>query len=622
MKYGIVASIGLLAFALAAQAMVTVTGFALLNGQQYHDGIHVIFEAVSPSAETDSVPTNSGGEYIGYLEPGVYNVIFRYAGFAAYRNPNVILLFDTVLDTVTLYPGLSGALSGTLNAGTYQVTDSIWVDSLQSLTIQAGTKLLFEPRVKFVVRGTLNAMGTETDSIVFTSRYAPRDSMWAGIRLRGAGSIGILAYCVVEKSHIIDEEGNYATGGGLLCDQGHLDLAHCWLQHNVALNMFGYGGGISFNHATGTLTECMISDNRSALFGGGIYSKWSTVTLTGCTIICDSAVYGGGLYCDGGNVQVSNSVISHNKMASQGCGIYCADSTILEIENCSISDNEGDMSGSGFYSTDSSPVLNDCIIARNIGEAGVQCDGGAPVFNRCTITGSHGWESSYSVDNVYLNRTTATLNSCIITYARGGAGVRFIQSENSRIIYSDIFGNGGGQFAEINDGPAAIGIIALTNANGDSCDTYYNVYRDPMFADTVNGNYHLMAGSPCIDAGDPALPHDADGTVADIGAYTFAQDVSVGSDFIVHPSSLILYQNYPNPFNAETRIAFDLPQAGKAAIDLFDITGRKIRTLVDGNLNAGRHEIAVDGSNLASGMYFCRMQAGSRTMTVKMMLLK
>jgi len=72
--------------------------------------------------------------------------------------------------------------------------------------------------------------------------------------------------------------------------------------------------------------------------------------------------------------------------------------------------------------------------------------------------------------------------------------------------------------------PAAFGIIITVNANGDPCDTYMNLFMDPLFVDPGNFNYHLTENSPCIDAGDPdPVYYDPDGTVADIGAFYFDQ---------------------------------------------------------------------------------------------------
>jgi hypothetical protein len=192
------------------------------------------------------------------------------------------------------------------------------------------------------------------------------------------------------------------------------------------------------------------------------------------------------------------------------------------------------------------------------------------------------------------------------------------------IEYCDVYGNPAGQITFLNDdplnGPAGIGIVALTNANGDSCDTYYNIFLDPQFVDTAAGDYHLAAGSPCIDAGDPALDLDPDGTIADMGAFYYHQLASHESRTAVRHYRLA--QNYPNPFNAQTRIEFELSQAGEARLDVFDITGRYVETLARGPLSAGSHEVVFDARDLPSGIYFARLSAGDFMETRRMLLVR
>ncbi|HUU26294.1 MAG TPA: FlgD immunoglobulin-like domain containing protein, partial [archaeon] len=95
------------------------------------------------------------------------------------------------------------------------------------------------------------------------------------------------------------------------------------------------------------------------------------------------------------------------------------------------------------------------------------------------------------------------------------------------------------------------------------------------------------------------------------------------------PGSFSLSQNYPNPFNPATTIAFDMPSggSGQVKIEIYDLRGRLVRTLVDGVREPGRHEIFWDGTDSdgrtsASGVYIYRMQAGSFSTTRKMVLLK
>ncbi len=83
-----------------------------------------------------------------------------------------------------------------------------------------------------------------------------------------------------------------------------------------------------------------------------------------------------------------------------------------------------------------------------------------------------------------------------------------------------------------------------------------------------------------------------------------------------------LEQNYPNPFNPATNIAFRLPVTSHVTLEVFDLTGRRIATLVDGSRHAGSHTVTWDASELASGVYLYRLQAGDYRQTRSMMLMK
>lgn len=93
------------------------------------------------------------------------------------------------------------------------------------------------------------------------------------------------------------------------------------------------------------------------------------------------------------------------------------------------------------------------------------------------------------------------------------------------------------------------------------------------------------------------------------------------------PTDYALEQNYPNPFNPATVIAFSLKEQGEIALDVFDILGRRVVTLGSGSWEAGNHQVvwdgrSEDGSQVASGMYFYRLQTLRFTQTRKMLLLK
>jgi len=88
------------------------------------------------------------------------------------------------------------------------------------------------------------------------------------------------------------------------------------------------------------------------------------------------------------------------------------------------------------------------------------------------------------------------------------------------------------------------------------------------------------------------------------------------------PERFALLQSYPNPFNPSTIIAYDLSKTGHISLRVFDLLGREVAVLKDGMMEAGSHRVTFDGSNLASGIYFARLDAGEFVQTKKLMLLK
>jgi streptogramin lyase len=88
------------------------------------------------------------------------------------------------------------------------------------------------------------------------------------------------------------------------------------------------------------------------------------------------------------------------------------------------------------------------------------------------------------------------------------------------------------------------------------------------------------------------------------------------------PAPLLIRGVYPNPFNPSTTITFTLPQAGHASLTVYDVIGRKVADLTHGFRPAGRHTIAWNAKECASGVYFAVLKMGKKTETRKMLLVR
>jgi hypothetical protein len=103
--------------------------------------------------------------------------------------------------------------------------------------------------------------------------------------------------------------------------------------------------------------------------------------------------------------------------------------------------------------------------------------------------------------------------------------------------------------------------------------------------------------------------------------YRFGTYLATDERNAMLPSSLAL-SCYPNPFNPSTTISFALEHETNIRLNIFDLTGRRVRTLAEGRWNAGMHEVRFDGAALPSGLYFARLQAGGLAKTQKLVMLK
>jgi hypothetical protein len=287
--------------------------------------------------------------------------------------------------------------------------------------------------------------------------------------------------------------------------------------------------------------------------------------------------YGGAIYCyDTAAPTITYNIIRNNYATSAGGAIFVHTGAATVSHNLIIDNSSGFIGGALYVSSSSAEITNNTICGNSTEEGG----GGLYL----------GYGTPRLCNNIFWGNSS-TINEQEIECG----------SAELEMTYSVVQG-----------GWPGLG----------------NIDSDPMFVDPDNYDFNLLEGSPCINAGDPNMPTDPDGTVSDIGAFYYPLPVGADDDASGNlPSHYSLIQNYPNPFNPVTIIQYSLPKRSHVTIEVYNLLGQKVRILIDGEESAGTYTVTWDGTSLSgesvsTGIYFYRFQAGDYVETKKMLLLK
>jgi hypothetical protein len=173
--------------------------------------------------------------------------------------------------------------------------------------------------------------------------------------------------------------------------------------------------------------------------------------------------------------------------------------------------------------------------------------------------------------------------------------------------------------------PAGIPVTVVGGNTFYDSSTVLTVSSTP-FSLQYNGktyyfNRWMGAGIGAYTGNNPSFQVTLNNPINQIAFYdTINTSITkLGSEI---PSKYDLYQNYPNPFNPTTNIKFDIMRNGLVKLEVYDITGRVINTLVNSKLEAGKYEFSMNASYLPSGVYFYKLETENYSMTRRMILIK
>ncbi len=440
------------------------------------------------------------------------------------------------------------------------------------------------------------------------------------------------------------EDPGYSKGGGIYC-----------CSSNSVVNITG-------NNISGNSAQC--DGHYSYGYGGGIYlgdcyvATVADNTIRGNSVSAAAAAHGGGIYCYGysgsyfpaiiGNTIIGNIAHGTERFSHpQAGGIYCNDYASPSIIYNNITGNSAYASGSyggftgGIHCNDHScPIINynnlvnHCkyeislwdVLGNNNVDATNNWWGTTDVATIQARIYDHrdNWDLAYVLYEPFLTSPAIgepdSVYSVVLksdeTYTTDLTTDLWIGAT----MYIQLEGKDGG-CASIDHTTVTV-TSSLTDTTGivvtlTETDTTSGIFRGTALIDS------LSVEGVSIGAGvgeTITITSDVDSTkLTTVGVV----EVGINGGHIIRtPQAFSLSQNYPNPFNPTTQIEYALPRDARVRLEIYNLLGQKVATLVDEYQRAGYRSVRWDARGLASGVYLYRLQAGDFTAVKKLVVIK
>jgi|GEM_PF-3583325 len=558
------------------------------------------------------------------------------------------------------YPDNSGGynVTGTIqSAGTYVTqditTNTNWTVSgnpyfiEQNITVSNGATLTIDPGVivklkefALVVYGQLMAIGTANDSITFTSgQESPQPNDWDRILIQGAGSNNSeFKYCKIQYARV-----------GISFENTESKISHSLIErcHRTGIGVGGGSSLIKSNTIRYVVNEGLgLGSGSPTIIENKVYNcTTGIITDYANSYIADNLIYGNSQYgIDNRNADDAGAVAIIVNNTIDGNGIIGIGPFGANI-NC---DN-------------SSPIIKNNIITNstnNIGSgygAGIRAtSGGAPIILCNDVWNNAGGnytvyingqcspgQGDISANPLFVDRNNAdyhieSFSPCIRAATPIGAPITDIEGIQ-RGNPPDM-----GAYENIADGdqslPVELSVFDAKFTNGSviiswTTESEFANLGFELFVREPEQNIFALLSSYKYD-----LSLRGEGTSSIRKAYQYShRDVKKGGTYAYRleqidysgnrkeygpiavsvrvdakdessPQGFFLYQNHPNPFNSTTTISFDLPEVSEIRLSLFDLNGKEIKLLTEGEFAAGHHGITLDATDLPTGIFFYRLE--------------
>ena len=376
-------------------------------------------------------------------------------------------------------------------------------------------------------------------------------------------------------------DGGPGRGGGLYVVDGNPVLRRLTITHNIARD----GGGMFVEAGSPLLFDVTFAHNTAFAFGYGT---------------------GGGLYLNGGSAPVVNTRFYGNRAGTGGGGLVVSNGATPYVLNCAFVANDGGPVGGAVYAFYGAPVLINVVATRNevferggalfgVGAAGDS--GGHPIVRNSIF-----WENEGSEIGT-VNESAPRVAHSIV--AGGYAGGTIVLNTNPQF-----------RRRPGTDGPEDYGDLRLREGS-PAVDLGLSEYL-PRDVWDLDGDGDVEEPLPIDLAGGARVLGDA----VDAGAYESPVGVSSEPTEAV-PALDALGPAYPNPFRATAVLALTVADAQAVTVEAFDILGRRVAVLHEGEVQPGeRREVVLDGRAIPAGVYIVRARGESFSLVRRLTLVK
>jgi len=395
-------------------------------------------------------------------------------------------------------------------------------------------------------------------------------------------------------------------------------------------------GGVSIAHSSNVnLINVIIRDN----WGGGVYCQTSIARLTNVLIALNHTSNGGGIYCYRANLYLNKVTICNNTAGNEGGGIYCLDGTQLFVVNTILWENDpqeiffqrqNDQNSLTISYSDIGGGQNDIETNHNCDVNWLEGNFDAnPLFVDQDNNDFHLTENSPCIDagDPETDRDPDDTVADIGAYYfhQGEIAEPNITIEPAFIMFLDVphLSVDSAVVTIRNVGLAILSVDSQTITPVNTPFTVYNGYRE---FDLEPDSSHLtwITFTPIEESRYGAIfriySNDPDENIVEIPITGSVLKVKSYNESL--PCKIDIKSIYPNPFNSTTRLSYGLPITAALSLRLYDVSGRHVATLVDGYVQAGVHTAVLQSDDLASGIYFVRVEALGEVLTQKVLLVR